>query len=101
MSDRELLELAAKAARYELSECPSGQLLSHSGKLFMNGKPWNPLTSEADRYRLAKDCQLMLHFDAEMARAYINDEPRDFWFAEHGEASAIVQAAAAIGRNMP
>ena len=47
MTDRELLELAAKAAGYEYAK--------HGGYIVVDGIPgnWNPLTDDGDALRLA------------------------------------------------
>ena len=63
MTDRELLELAAKAA--ELPEC------GWMGPAFMYVKDntfteWDPLTDDGDALRLAVKCDIALSFD----RAY-------------------------------
>ena len=108
-TDRELLEMAAKAARY--------QYATHGGYIVVDGIPgnWNPLTDDGDALRLA-------------VKLYIGVRPHgpDHWqqpnvavalwdfgdksgrvTVEHGDdlqraaRRAITRAAAAIGEAMP
>lgn len=99
-TDRELLELAAKAAGF------NGRWIQWDGAGFFqlsNGYVWNPLTDDGDRYRLAKACKLVIDFDGGEVRWYADGEsvPRLFRWMPGGnvdlEARAIVRAAAAIG----
>lgn len=55
MNDRELLELAAKAAGY--------QYAPHGGYIVVDGIPgnWNPLENDGDALRLAVDLRIDLH----------------------------------------
>lgn len=118
MTDRERLELAAKAAGIDLTgwtwtelsfaidyECPDPDV----------GRYWNPLTDDGDALRLAVKLNIMVgtNQDTQCAHAYwwqAADEPWD----EHKDVSeacgsdpcaaarrAIVRAAAAIGEAMP
>ena len=100
MSDRELLELAARAAGYEY-ECvshtgyPEGdqhQIRSASGSLI----DWNPLTDDGDALRLA--VQLGLLGAPFMTLAWIEALGDSDPFA--ATRRAIVRAAAEIGRAM-
>jgi hypothetical protein len=108
MTDRELLELAAKAAGIE-----SLWWTKDGNKLFQrNGgeqKPWNPLTDDGDALRLAVKLGLMLD---EITQGYMAGH----WVATHTNIEscyelaipdplaatrrAIVRAAAEIGRSM-
>ena len=51
MTDRELLELAAKAAGCEINTAPSGTLFARFG--VTEWVEWNPLTDDGDALRLA------------------------------------------------
>lgn len=89
MTDRELLEMAAKAAGYEYEwEWPRGA----KRPLFMRIKDgdrmpvWQPMSDAGDALRLACDVPLLA----------IN--PRD---GTRATCRAIVSAAAEIGRAMP
>lgn len=103
MNDRELLELAAKAAgldaRYdEENECcyfPPGK---HSDA-------WNPLTDDGDALRLAVKLRLTLDIERDRCCVSVGDHTGKFgvqpWGKEGPEAAtrrAIVRAAAEIGR---
>jgi len=60
MTDKELLELAAKAAG-----CRIEYINATAGGYFWfpsDGKKWNPLTDDGDRYRLAKAAKLKIDF---------------------------------------
>ena len=98
MNEREMLELAAKAA---------GQERSIAGDLWSNarGLLWNPLTDDGDALRLAVKLHLMVTIaeGTSYADHYHNTEPN---IAEpHGDPyaatrRAITRAAAEIGRAM-
>jgi hypothetical protein len=62
MSDRELLELAAKAAQMEVvtwSNCQAGGFLKRVSET-ESGKFWNPLTDDGDAFRLAVKLDLSI-----------------------------------------
>ena len=112
MTDRELLELAAKAAGYEYAK--------HGGYIVVDGIPgnWNPLTDDGDALRLAVALRIDLLFTSEdveaVATQYARQEdgellspwaceswtlkPQDIYAATR---RAIVRAAAEIGEAMP
>lgn len=117
MTDRELLELAAKAAGlydewpapdYEVQVSGEGAWCSGMG----TSKLWNPLTDDGDALRLA--VKLKLFIDGEFCCA---QEFKGPWFGggedEHAGVShdecdpyaatrrAIVRAAAEVGKAMP
>ena len=99
--DKELLELAAKAAGITLGEYWTPYLGSHHDHF------WNPLTDDGDALRLAVllriEVEPWIHGNSEFARAAVCevlvDEP-------HGDdplaatRRVIVRAAAEIGRSM-
>ena len=96
-TDRELLELAAKAAGIEFEFCRP-----ELGGCLVGGRWWNPLTDDGDALRLAADLRLGLEWgmatvrvDCCVERYCDGDDPRAV------ARRAIVQAAAAIGRAMP
>ena len=108
MTDRELLELAAKAI--SLPEC------GWMGPAFMYVKDnrftdWNPLTDDGDALRLAVKLRLdMLWAEHEKSVVACNDSSNDDPVTEkvrftHDPYSAtrraIARAAAEIGRVMP
>jgi hypothetical protein len=102
MSDRRLLELAAKAAGIEFNEkrSPTGSIALHCPSSF---GWWNPLTDDGDALRLAVKLKLEIRF-------YTNDDVvvgdgEDAYECMSGEPysatrRAIVKAAAEIGENM-
>lgn len=105
-ADRELLELAAKAAGYEYAK--------HGGYIVVDGIPgnWNALTDDGDALRLAVKLRLTLSWDCfdgdEYATATrrhshqgwdcVVDEEVDHQAAMR---RSIVRCAAAIGEQMP
>ena len=98
-TDRELLEMAAKAARYQYAK--------HGGYIVVDGIPgnWNPLTDDGDALRLAVKLRINLHFcesDA-MTTAYaeggIQGAAVDFMDDPYAATRrAIVRAAAELAR---
>jgi hypothetical protein len=99
MSDRELLEMAAKAAGYRLEwHIPR----AGSDEPHIEGIDWNPLTDDGDALRLAVKLRIdLLHaFDTRTAMA----ENTSGYAAEGQDPCAatrraIVRAAAEIGRE--
>ncbi len=117
MTDRELLELAAKAAGIEVwfprMADGKGGVLEPCHTL-RNGQTeeWNPLTDDGDAFRLMVTLRLELEFGTDfvsVGRSYENNgewhlatefatlERSDFRAATR---RAIVRAAAEIGRSM-
>lgn len=104
--ERELLELAAKAAglEYHWVKVEGGQLMQASEPGSRSEESWNPITDDGDRYRLAKKLDMRIHF-APGYVTYLNPYgkcgvlrwPED----AADDAYAIVIAAAEIGRSMP
>ncbi len=110
MSDRELLEMAAKAAGYSVLAHIGGSV--HTEQFWRGaawglqledmGWVWNPLTDDGDALRLAVRCAQRFGFYRFM-RAWLIAMA-----TEQGDASdpyaatrrAIVRAAAEIGREM-
>jgi hypothetical protein len=98
MTDREMLELAAKAAGEWPSPEPFEHVLSR----------WNPLTDDGDALRLAVKLDLQIHPSgdeiwvsnpaASLAEDVVFETYRDDPYA--ATRRAIVRAAAIIGREM-
>ena len=100
-NDRELLELAAKAAGYNVIYFDNPSL-----KRFIDsdGEEWNPLTDDGDALRLAVKLELdvavwksyvaVVGYDGLHAVEDVNDDP----YA--ATRRAIVRAAAEIGKEM-
>lgn len=107
-TDRELLELAAKAAGLTLidwSDCwedkgPGYRYKDADGFSYV----WNPLADDGDALRLAVNLHMIVEIDHyhAMANGIAEDvlEPHDGG-AEAATRRAIVRAAAEIGRAMP
>ena len=109
-SDRELLELAAKAAGYVVepdAHIPSGGIwLAESD----GDKPWNPLTDDGDALRLAVKLGMRVYVYQEDLVTTVGfnlpDGERNSLHYQHDADAiaatrrAIVNAAAAIGEAM-
>lgn len=104
MSDKELLELAAKAAGYRLDGMFTAK--NPDDMLLLNERGghsiWNPLTYDGDTMRLAVKLELDV-FGTGCSRFAESDktliqEDGDPYAANR---RAIVRAAAAIGKDMP
>ena len=100
MTDKELLELAAKAAGIELTETEDGFEADYD-----DSRIWNPLTDDGDALRLA--VKLRMSYCYSEIGVYL-DEPSDIaTIAEdlNGDPyaatrRAIVRAAAEIGKTL-
>ena len=100
MTDRELLELAAKAARYQYAK--------HGGYIVVDGIPgnWNPLSDDGDALRLAVKLGIRLEFAdgwvVANAGGVCAPQFSERTGSDAGTATrrAIVRAAAEIGRTM-
>lgn len=112
-TDRELLELAAKAAGIQLDSCgEDGGWYWPDGK---NGAampaPWNPLGVDGDALRLAVKLKIEVAPEVFSKSRVDARSPRGKWlwemYEDHGNDGqkaaryAIVRAAAKIGRAMP
>lgn len=106
-SDRELLELAAKAAGIETVYWNDGQEPFSSGLGFIlpSNRLWNPLTDDGDALRLAVKLSLHIEwrFDGRVAVSP-RDEVADIYCMESTREDkqaaarrAIVRAAAELG----
>ena len=100
MTDQELLKLAAKAAEYELADTLDGYPLWVEGQGI-----WNPLTDDADAFRLAVDCMIAVDFSMGNCgqEVWATSGKVDDTFVElldnYSDARrAIVRAAAEIGK---
>lgn len=109
MTDRELLELAAKAAGVEVHPTVEGKdclaIIDPSGYWGNEHRYWNPLTDDGDAVRLLVACSLDISFQEDGVYASGFDVQNHQLFEWHNDESAatrraIVRAAAEIGRNM-
>lgn len=109
MTDKELLELAAKAANYELASTKDGYPLWRNGVGI-----WNPLTDDGDALRLAVKLNLdithswsIVNGDDNYPMASVHVSCYNKYFVYELKESdpyaatrrAIVRAAAEIGKN--
>ena len=104
MADRELLELAAKAAGIEVTAVVADGIPNRFG-----GGYWNPLTSDGDALRLAVKLGLLVRVNLDDLFVRVICE-ESLTAPVHSEAlgadpyaatrRAIVRAAAEIGRSM-
>ena len=116
MNDRELLELAAKAAGIKLevnTKDYAVETLGHLAATFVGGGlqfiPWNPLTDDGDALRLAVKLGLCVDCvqGADVVQFFIASDPENgarsygIDITNHDRVAAtrraIVMAAAAIG----
>jgi hypothetical protein len=106
MTDRELLELAAKAAGHKLEWDARGAYL-RSALVSGSERTWNPLTDDGDALRLAVQLRLNIDFtvydwlvvaknEASTAYGESTIDGNDPYAAAR---RAIVRAAAEIGRQ--
>ena len=101
MTDRELLELAAKAARIDLQhrkEEPGHYVADTDGPYWVY---WNPLDYDGDALRLA----VKLHLAVNWTTCFVQVGYAQEEYAEGEDASpavrrAIVRAAAEIGKEL-
>ena len=117
MNDRELLELAAKAAGLRLSEHQTSQegaplwLDREHANPVTHSRDWNPLTDDGDALRLAVSLGIDLEWRADgRVAAYRHATSNGYCFTalessreDRAAATrrAIVRAAAEIGKEMP
>lgn len=107
MTDRELLELAAKAAGVKAKSKRDGTI-----RYFSHGVEWNPLTDDGDALRLAVKLKLAIRplekcvfveSDPETLLGQSQFSELEMYGSDPNAATrrAIVRAAAEIGKAMP
>ena len=110
MTDREMLELAAKAAGIDAHWGDGWQsdmmfrALPRPNSPLVTNVEWNPLADDADALRLAVKLRIHVrHFphdvEAQIERGYWRED--DGFDPLAATRRAIVRAAAEIGRQMP
>jgi hypothetical protein len=120
MTDKELLELAAKAAGFEIDwrewitgktvEFGSIKYTKYEG-FWLGAKQWNPLTDDGDALRLAVKLKIDILFDFDRIIACYGDGEREYEteylydkpaIPDHDAVTrrAIVRAAAEVGKTM-
>ena len=108
MTDRELLELAANAAGYELDWYPSTRcdLVTKRSVGEVVKLDWNPLTNDGDALRLVVKCNLHVCVGYGSVSACLQDDGSFHQIEETkndpyaATRRAIVRSAAEIGRSM-
>jgi hypothetical protein len=105
MTDRELLELAAKAAGYDLYFATKENDFCSIGPCYT--KEWNPLTDDGDALRLAVDlmleiypcgtCTIVEDWEPQSVHISVKINDSDPYAATR---RAIVRAAAEIGKEL-
>lgn len=102
MTDRELLELAAKAIHFKWDE------QAFDGTLIAGRVRWNPRDDDGDALRLAGTLGLAIVIDiptgvtfAHHEQAWMATEVKHYGDPYAATRRAIVRAAAEIGRAMP
>jgi hypothetical protein len=105
MTDKELLELAAKAAGYVSHGY--GELCGGSPSLYLQEADftgiWSPLTDDGDALRLAVKLSLDIHVDSNLTEVIYLDATTEAHLSDPYAATrrAITRAAAEIGKAMP
>lgn len=116
MNDRELLELAAKAAGYDVRWHEKWNCFVHTKPFNICNPPtlagnreiWSPLSDDGDALRLAIDLQIHLaRYDSYSSACALghSDNEKTEWHSQHvckyaATRRAIVRAAAEIGKAM-
>ena len=111
MNDKELLELAAKAAGIKKDDSPynggghGNDGFSITGAMMLdwaNNKRWNPLTDDGDALRLAVKLSFDIHVDSNLTEVIYLNETTEAHLGDPYAATrrAIVRAAAEIGKAM-
>ena len=117
MNDRELLELAAKAAGIEIHWCgrfPGGgvymrKIIPEPPEPYSKHVPWDPLTDDGDAFRLSVALDMNVFHAAGCAFALPSDDDGSYEMQvsysdaggkEAATRRAIVRAAAEIGKEV-
>jgi hypothetical protein len=114
MTDRELLELAAKAAGLEFDPTVQNQfgllVVAEDASCQSDQKLWNPLTDDGDALRLAVKLEIAVEYRRDVSAAFAYNCMRNARSLEVGQNNknldpyaatrrAIVRAAAEIGKE--
>lgn len=115
MTDRELLELAAKAAGIVINTSRQAErdalnLQNPVGLWTTTNTNWNPLTDDGNALRLAVKCRIEFYFgdddgEATYAGYYASNNRQRFAIERHADdpyaatRRAVVRAAAEIGKT--
>jgi hypothetical protein len=99
MKDRELLEMAAKAAGYEVNVAKGGGSWINDGSKIW--PKWNPITDDGDALRLAVKLDLSIFRPGSHPAALVSTDDAQTYYSDDCVRRAIVLGAAAIGRTKP
>ncbi|MDX3985937.1 MAG: hypothetical protein QHC88_11860 [Achromobacter sp.] len=106
MTDRELLELAAKAAglEYHWVKVDGGSLMQASEPGSRSEESWNPLTDDGDALRLAVSLGIDMYFwvsGVEAQHSDIPQQPIQHYKGDRAAATrrAVTLVAAEIGKT--
>ena len=102
-TDRELLELAAKAAGLELAYCESWgcmakELSDSYGRYYDNKTCWNPINNSSDTLALEVSLRFATFFDPESEKWAVGEllsEGKIHWLASHTDRKRATTLAAA------
>ena len=105
MTDRELLELAAKAVGYEAVRPATFGMDCWMALIEGEWQPWNPLTEDGDVLRLA--VKLCMQVECSKGYQHVSVYGRSFTISEQHDGRdpyaatrrAIVRAAAELGKS--
>lgn len=109
MTDRELLELAAKAAGKKVRIYPGMTVMRGTDCVCVDadtGLPWNPIVDDGDALRLAVRLHFMVDVRDNGAYTYVLGDFGLNSYESHGDdpcaatRRAITRAAAEIGKEM-
>lgn len=106
MTDRELLELAAKAAGKTIDQETFGEYQdAHRGMVVADGEHWNPLKDEGDALLLAVRLRMCIdirsdHIEVTLSGDFCPDSEEHENDPYDATRRAIVRAAAEVGRRI-
>jgi hypothetical protein len=99
MTDKELLELAAKAAGDEVEIDHQGVFHIHEGSGPQSWRPWNPLTDDGDNARLEAALGLNVLWGSRavsVGRKFVEGGPAVERYADHGDDKQKARRRAAV-----
>lgn len=103
--DRELLELAAKAAEIPIALSPSGNFIA--AVVGKGACVWNPIADDGDALRLALELGISVELEKACSTIYAYQADKELknafvasFYSAEGLRLAIVRVAAELGRLM-
>lgn len=101
MTDREMLEFAARAMGYDDAQWDHERQCISTAKLTGSRRFWNPITDDGDSLRLAVKMNITVHPGFVYTPTGRLIDCRDYANRIGATRLAIVRAAAEMGRDMP